>query len=904
MNGTFVNTLNIGSREFEIKVNDFLGIGCSFGIHECFEKEDYLVYRLIKIDDVTAKVELLSDDEPMDSTMKLESAASVAKDSTGVISLDDSFEPIVLLSDDETDDASSSATPCATNGRHANKMESSVICILSDDDDDYVSVHSETKTINDDMEHMATEMPYCFHREQKQEMHVLDEYLSQMDTNQEETSPCNSPYVQFNGTSCSPLRDPSPVDDFSMLYDMHSNSSDSSTETVKVKQENESSVFVYPKDASQPIVILDDDADDLLQCWFSKLLENNEIREQRAALKRKKPDKCVSDLSLSNTIFIEPHPDPDNVTLTSTSHLLNELMDIDNFEPILSPALKTHSDNGNVSSKALSDIENLEPTIQRGFSSAAKSTDVSETLPKIYPRVVLPRISVETYHRVEKVPQSAGAGAIPKPPEKYVLPINNTTNITSLKSPVPSGINPGQCIDVMATSTLSKPIGKRRNSKHNLSDAKPMPKRRQSTATCFQNIVSEIVPKNYPRVVLTPVSIETIESASRHEAPITPQSDEIPLPVTTDLFPINKLTSIASFKSAVPYELNQDKRVDVVATSPPIKRIEQRRKSMCILIDAKPMPKRRQSISAARQDKVVEKTKKLFKQDELRAKFKESRCSSSSKKSTELQESRKSKLKSIAEAQKSVPDTVVRVQTKPKVKVTQQNRGCFLTDDASNPPLPREIKKHKNQSVKTIVKGPKKAQDKDCRRELPLTTDANETTLSRSIDEMVAGPLATVELQIQTAIECDLDLFPAPSSMKRQAHQTPNDQLHPFDDTSPEPCLADYKIIMKPPLKQIKSILSTKRRPKQDIRFHEPISSFYSYTIDFGSDDVLPPNQIQSNYKTSSVAVYNDPINQIISDITSWLPCWLREKSPLINGYGFEPRPIVHNYQSIGSYLE
>lgn len=48
----------------------------------------------------------------------------------------------------------------------------------------------------------------------------------------------------------------------------------------------------------------------------------------------------------------------------------------------------------------------------------------------------------------------------------------------------------------------------------------------------------------------------------------------------------------------------------------------------------------------------------------------------------------------------------------------------------------------------------------------------------------------------------------------------------------------------------------------------------------------------------------NDPIHDIITAITSWLPSWLHDKSPMINGNGFIAQPILYNYPSFSSYLE
>lgn len=800
MNGTFINNINIGAYEQEIKVDDTLGIGCNLSSSECFEREDVLMFKLVKIANVSTEVEVLSDDET-ETAVKLEDSVCKLKFPKAVdnrLTLDLS-SVIDILSDDELEAVKTPLMPEDITEPFPLvkvKDEATVICVESDEENERAN-DSDLDSINDDIKHMDLERPLFFQRELKEEMQELDEYMSQSMDNQDLAG--GSPKQNFQGTS--PVRDPSPVDELSMLYEMHSNSSDSSIGTINIKTEPMSQTpSFWPEGEIEPIEIIDDDGDnDIMNIWLDRQVKNP-MERIRFGNKRKIETNDVSECPLSKKITTETNaPIPQSSVSTNGSvSLVNEInntLELPNHEAnITLPSLPIALVNKNITECDIHIAES--PT-----NNALKPNHVEN-----------------------KVNQSGEASTSQQPLQKSMV-ANNSTTHSKLKSILHNVNKNLDCIKI------------------NNSNIKPIQ----------QVIPPEILP-------VQPSTISTI---------VIPESMENP-------------------------KINPNSPSNVL-NAPRAKILPQRRSS--ILIDAKPLKTRRAS---TRPDQILETTKKLLKNEELKVKFKKSTASKSSKKQLiELQENRKTKLKSIAEANKPVVESVARVYTKPKVKVTQNNRGCFLTDDANIPPKPQDIKNSKRNVPKIDVL--KKTEPiGSSRRPLQST---NETMQATAIEESVAVPISTVELQIQSAIDSSLESYCPPPTLHRQAHK-PKHLIAPtsIDDNFELPPILERQSNHPPSIPQtakpsaidstshfiihngvaIKSILtkSSIRRPKRNVRFNSTPSVREFYTEN------------------------PDAINIIISTITFWSPDWLMEKTPPINGYGYEPLPMLHNYLSFQSYLE
>lgn len=834
---------------------------------ECYERKDILIYKLGKANVVT-EVELLSDDETtanLKSQVKFEKTDYVPKDKKQMTSCVDS-EFIEVLSDVEPD---SSPVPNVEPFPIAKvKTESNIICLDSDDENER-ALQSDLESINDDMAPMEMDRPICFQRELKQEMQDIDEHISQ--NNEGHGDALNlSPW---HGSS--PVREPSPRDELSMLYDLHSNSSKNSFEAIDIKTELMSqNTSFWPEEDIEPIEISDEDDDDknYVNCWINRLvIVDPSIKQRLLNSKRKKKTEDMSEGSASKKIATE-----DRMT---QSHMENTCQ---------------HDSSSNLDSVPM-DIENSEDVI---LNEAHK-----EIVCTLSPSPSICVSVVETH------------AILPDINDKPKSSLNDDiTTKTPSKKPLLADVPRKKPDEPSSTISVDETHGIEINN-HDIG---------QSTGSNKLIDQSIVIPNNH----LEPEPIISLKS--RHDAALS-----IVAPIELSAVMPESNVNLKSLNDAALSLLKPALSL--------LKPMPQRRQSMCIQIDAKPRPARRKSLSVSRNDNILDNTKKILKHEELREKYKKPRSSKSSKKSVELQENRKSKLKSIAEANKPVADSVVRVHTKPKVKVTKNNRGCFLTDDASIPPLPQTIKK-KKRSVSTDTKNPKdksSASNESIRRPLQSTKTSNETPQLASNDEPPTVSLSRVELQIQQEIESSqytlgrpptshriahlptLSQLPQKSTIEdncgppptlqrqtpalsetttvdenlefppishRQAHQPANlnTLLPPVVQVSAfETSLKDYTIIIKPPNKSLKSSLCSlvNRRPRANIRFDTAGPAIF----EFNADDI--------------VSIQHDPMYTIISDITSWLPEWISQKNPQINGQGFEPLEMVHNYQSFNSYM-
>lgn len=909
-NGTFVNCVNIGSAEYELKVGDVLGIGCCFKISECYEKDEYLVFKLQKIAQTVDEVDLSSDDDNVECIVKDE----YPKDTKKFIKLLHTPAEVFVLSDNDTDECDD-PTVCS--------------------DDDAPPVDEDEDFDND----LAPNLPLFFASDMKQEMQEVDEYISQLEQNpndvygQSSTSPCRS---------TSPTREDSPTNEYSLvndMYSLHSNSSGelSDLDEIEIKTEKPDTVPCWTDDL-QPIEIIDDDdgEDSVFQGWLDRLSWRFTAMERNKAAKRKLESSeptCESPLKSIKTSQSSAKEIVSNAASSSPAVTLDIM---DTVESSILPSM----------------IECVVSNTVNSLTSGTSSLQQIAATPNLVSPVTLEHEHVSSIKKIthsvqskksEPVFDSYVAIATSKPFRTIFRRASLCQSSTSESSELQENYENQKNDNVNTTTAAVKQISKRRYTTTDTEAETALPMN-VSKPTIAQNILTR---------------------RESHSITTTPRC-------TFDDMRENANVS--------------DTRLVGMDASVP-KQITNRRQSKCIMIDPKPMRARRKSTASSppksveHTEKVVDKTKKLFKQDELRNKFKNShRSSRKLKAAEEIKEQRKSKLKYLADSNKLVVDSVIRAVTKPKVKMTENNRGAFLTDESSVPPLPASNKKYattKSDSSKQTVgqeitksttkpkvkltqnnrgsfltdaawlppmasslkKKPKPKEPALINEEkiIPaVSLNIVETSIQKQMESnrMIAGCIPkTFSQPVQTkdvVVSCpqpSIDTEPYNSEVYSTSAGSVNasEDIAPASDVldeQPGLRLKDYRIIMRRPTTTLKSILtvSGKRRPKRGIKFDDNnLRQVREYVIDESLEQdrlyrIEKDREIMSKLQYCAVQnaqrpakpksdFQNDPIHDILTAVTSWLPIWLQEKAPMINGYGFQPLPMVHNYHSFSSYL-
>lgn len=376
------------------------------------------------------------------------------------------------------------------------------------------------------------------------------------------------------------------------------------------------------------------------------------------------------------------------------------------------------------------------------------------------------------------------------------------------------------------------------------------------------------------------------------------------------------------------------------------------------LIEAKPLEKRRQSCS-------LNRIKTALKMDDQLKKFKTNipigqRTSSStssghgSSKSSkkDVKENRSSKLRQIAEAQKANVVKEPKSKTKPKVKLTVNNRGTFLTEQFDQVPK----KTTKNMEQQQLAAGKNRSLVHDAvtppilehlvNASMGLSTAAEpieipsvfpKSSLKPRVSHVSGGRRPSIDtnrLSIDTAYET----APVPSS----AFAPQPSEMVTINSVQPAPCepmpaappaagtavspqqknLSDYTFIFEPTPRPNSILVNIvqKRKPLRCVRFAENIAEIREFVAD--ANEILErrnhlQNVLQMNAGTSkkrptnsgldqAVAVVNDPI----LDVMKWDPKWLKKlvairnaPPPPVNGLDFLLMPLTHKYDSIATFI-
>lgn len=361
------------------------------------------------------------------------------------------------------------------------------------------------------------------------------------------------------------------------------------------------------------------------------------------------------------------------------------------------------------------------------------------------------------------------------------------------------------------------------------------------------------------------------------------------------------------------------------------KRIVSRRSSVVErtiqVIEAKPMPSRRSSV-----------------------------CCREPKKPKTVSEpvdtkTRRQKLQEVAELERKPVKPVVRVPTKPKVKITQNNRSAFLADMAMQPPKPAELKKQVTAKLAAAATAAKSKAAK-----MPFLEDVVEHEQQRLLAPMPTVKPKTYHARISPSKAA------VASSNFLIAPQRPTERL-PATVVTAEQLEAAFGAYVPPTIKRpnssappagLTSILCTHGRTRRpnNIRFADPLESIRyienrediaeraaqeaqqqksadadlhcteagaAIEADARMDDVATVALIETVRDVRSLASAqrqrsmqrirdppSNPINSIVDDITGWKADWLDRMTdePHVNGANYVPVPMLHNYSGFEMYLE
>lgn len=251
-----------------------------------------------------------------------------------------------------------------------------------------------------------------------------------------------------------------------------------------------------------------------------------------------------------------------------------------------------------------------------------------------------------------------------------------------------------------------------------------------------------------------------------------------------------------------------------------------------------------------------------------------------------IKNDRKDKLKGLAESSKpDVSKPTMKTQTKPKVKVTNKNRGFFLAGTLPPPPPPQNTK-NMPKLVNELKVVTTSNSDKTSQKEIPsrVNNSCDKKRISHASKQNTAEPQPSTSAALTNGyhngaknpaqeIENLIDINIQTNAMPMMPKLTVDDLvLPPF-----------YAFSKNHIIKSILAKPGVKRKDKKSVKFND-VLQFRDYKLEAFVD-----------YE------YID-FNSILTSVTSWMPEWLDFPNHCVNGVDHTLKRIPLEFKDIDSY--